>query len=212
MKTKFLLFFAVLFFAAISSNAQITKGKYLLGGSASYYSSSTDNNNSTYLNLQFGKVIKLNTVIGITGSLSASKNNTGNNNYKVYQYSAGIFYRKYKPLVEKLYYFGEADVVFQHGKNYGAYFSNVGQNLFIKSNGAQLNFIPGLSYAVAKKMQLEITMPNLVSVTYARIKTIDSKLPQGVSPQKGNTFSANVNLNSSLINNFGIGFKLLLGK
>ena len=74
MKTKILPFLAVLFFGAISSNAQITQGRYLLGGSASYYNSSTDNNNSGYLNLQFGKVVKLNTVVGITGSLSASKN------------------------------------------------------------------------------------------------------------------------------------------
>jgi len=74
MKTKILLSFALLFFAIINTNAQITKGRYLLGGSASYYNSSTDNNNSGYLNLQFGKVVKLNTVVGITGSLSASKN------------------------------------------------------------------------------------------------------------------------------------------
>ncbi len=212
MKTKILLLFAILFFAAFNSGAQITGGKYLLGGSASYYNSSTDNNNSAFLNLQFGKVIKLNTVVGITGSLSASKNHNGNDVYKVYQYSAGIFYRKYKPILEKLYFFGEVDAVFQHGRNYGTYFYNVGQSLLTNSNGAQLNFIPGLSYGVSKKMQIELTMPNLASVSYARIKTIDSQLPPGVLPQKGNTFLANINLNSSLLNNFGIGFKFLLGK
>jgi len=37
-------------------------------------------------------------------------------------------------------------------------------------------------------------------------------LPIGVSPQKANVFSANINLNSSFLNNFGIGFKFLLGK
>jgi hypothetical protein len=212
MKTKILLSFALLFFAIINTNAQITKGRYLLGGSASYYNSSTDNNNSGYLNLQFGKVVKLNTVVGITGSLSASKNHYGNNGYKLYQYNAGIFYRKYKPLVEKLNFFAEMDAVLQHGSNYGTYFFNVGQNLYTNLNGIQLSFMPGLSYAVTKNLQLELTMPNLATISYASIKTVDSKLPAGVSPQKGNNFSANVNLNANLINNFGIGFKFLLGK
>jgi len=212
MKTKILLSFALLFFTVINTNAQITKGRYLLGGSAAYYNSSTDNSNSAYLNLQFGKVVKLNTVVGITGSLSASKNHYGNNGYKLYQYNAGIFYRKYKPLVEKLNFFAEMDAVFQHGSNYGTYFFNVGQNLYTNLNGIQLSFIPGLSYAVTKNLQLELTMPNLATISYASIKTVDSKLPAGVSPQKGNNFSANVNLNANLINNFGIGFKFLLGK
>lgn len=212
MKTKILLLFALLFFVISNTNAQITQGKYLLGGSVAYYNSSSENYNSGYFNLQLGKVIKLNTVVGITGSLSASKNHNGNDAYKVYQYNAGIFYRKYKPLVEKLYFFGEIDAVFQHGSNYGTYFYNVGQSLFTNSNGVQLSFTPGLSYPVTKNLQLELTMPNLATISYARIKTVDSKLPAGVSPQKGNTFSAGVNLNASLMNNFGIGFRFLLGK
>lgn len=212
MKTKILLSFAILFFAAITTNAQITKGKYLLGGSFSLYSTDNPSNNSAYVNIQFGKVIEENTVIGIIGSLATANNNIGTQGYKVNQYSAGVFYRKYKSLGKNFYFVQEINASFQHSKNYTNYFSNIPQYLNVKSNGAIINYIPGISYAVSKRMQVELTMPNLASVSYAHVKTIDSQLPSGISPQKANNFSANINLNSNFLNNFGIGFKFLLGK
>jgi len=106
----------------------------------------------------------------------------------------------------------EADAVFQHSRGFGNYFDNVGQSLYANSNGVMLSYIPGISYSATRSMQIELTMPNLVNVSFTNIKTVNNRLPQGVSPQKANTFYANVNLNSNLLNNFGIGFKFLLGK
>jgi hypothetical protein len=101
---------------------------------------------------------------------------------------------------------------FQHSRNISSYFLNVDQPLQTNSNGVAISYIPGISYSLNKRWQLELTMPNLATVSYAKVKTIDSKLPPNASPQKANIFSANVNLNSSLLNNFGIGFEFLLGK
>lgn len=212
MKTKILLSVAIFFFATIAANAQITEGKYLLGGSFNYYNSTASNSNSINTIIQFGKVIKENTVLGVIGSVSASKNTFAGSHYSIYNYSAGVFYRKYKPLGKNFYFLQEADAVFQHAHGYGNYFDNVGQSLYANSNGAMLSYIPGISYSATKHMQIELTMPNLANISFTNIKTVNSRLPQGVSPQKANTFSASVNLNSSLLNNFGIGFKFLLGK
>lgn len=211
MKTKILLSFAIFLFTSIAANAQITEGRYLLGGSFSYNNSELNNSNNITSNIQFGKVIKENTVAGVVGSVYASKTHNGNSNYTVYTYSAGVFYRKYKPLGKNFYFLQEVDAVYQHLRGFN-YFYSGSQTLLAKSNGVMLSYIPGISYSVKKRMQIELTMPNLANVSFTNYKTVDSQLPAGVSPQKANDFSANINLNSSLLNNFGIGFRFLLGK
>lgn len=83
---------------------------------------------------------------------------------------------------KNLYFLQEIDASFQHSKNYTNYFSDIPQFLDVKSNGASIIYIPGISYAVSKRMQIEVTMPNLTAVSYAHVKTIDSQLPTNVSP------------------------------
>jgi hypothetical protein len=212
MKTKILLSFAILFFTAITTQGQITEGKYLLGGAFSLYSATNQNSNAVYANIQFGKVVKENTVVGVLGSVAVSNMNYLSSKYKISNYGAGIFYRKYKPLGKKIYFLQEIDALYQHSNDVQTYFLNVDQSLETKTNGFSISYIPGISYAVSKRMQMELTMPNLATVSYTSIKTIDSRLPSGISPKKANSISANVNLNASLINNFAIGFKVLLGK
>lgn len=213
MKTKILLSFVILFFTTITVNAQISEGKYLLGGSFGFNSNDNPASNSVNTNIQFGRVIKENTIVGVIGSLGVSNANyDSSTSYKINLYSAGIFYRKYKPLGKNFYFLQEIDASFQHAKNYSNYFSNVDHYLHSKSNGVSINYIPGICYFVSKRMQIELTMPTLASVSYMHVKTIDSQLPPNLLPQKSNNFSANVNLNSNLLNNFGIGFKFLLGK
>ena len=212
MKTKILLLFAIFFSFAITTKAQITEGKYLLGGSFNLNSATNQNSNSVYTNIQFGKVIKENTIAGIMGSIVVTNNNSSGQRTKVNQYSAGVFYRKYKPLKNNFYFFGEIDASYQTSENTYTYFSTVDQTLYTKSNTAVLNFIPGIAYSITKHLQMELSMPNLAKISYTSIKTIDKSLPSGVDPQKANNISANINLNSSLLNNFAIGFKFLLGK
>lgn len=211
MKTRILFSFAILFFISIASNAQISKGRYLLGGSSTYNNSELNNSNNTTSNIQFGKVIKENTVVGVMGSIYAAKTHNANSELTVYNYSAGVFYRKYKPLGKNFYFLQEVDATYQHSRGFNSFYYD-SQSLLEKSNGAVLSYIPGISYSVMKRMQIELTMPYLANVSFTNYKTVDSQLPAGASPQKANVFSANINLNSSLLGNFGIGFKFLLGK
>ena len=212
MKTKILPAFIVLFFAASTANAQITEGKYLLGGSFGLTSATNQNSNSVSANLQFGKVIKENTVVGIIASIAVSNNKQSGQSTRVDQYSAGVFYRKYKPLNNNFFLFGEIDASYQASNTNYYYFTNVNQTLITKNHGGYISFTPGVAYSVTKHLQMELTMQNLASLYYTHIKTIDSSLPPNVAPQKASNISANVNLNSSLLNSFGLGFKLLLGK
>jgi hypothetical protein len=115
-------------------------------------------------------------------------------------------------LGNNFYFFGELDASWQYSKNVQDYFNNVNQNLNTKSNGATVAFIPGISYSFWKRMQIELSMPNLAYLSFSHITTINSSLPSSTPPQKRDVFSANANLNPSLLANFGIGFRFFLGK
>lgn len=213
MKTKILLSFVIIFFTKSTLNAQINEGKYILGGSASVNSESGQTLNSESTTIQIGKVVKSNTIIGIFGTVSLSKDSSEHALDKSNQFNVGVFYRKYKSLGNNFYFFGEIDVSFQHNKYETDYIDNATptssqhQSIGTKYNGVGLDFIPGISYSICKRMQIELMMPNIASIFYGNNKTY------GISPpQKTNNFSVNANLNSNLLSNFGIGFKFLLGK
>ncbi len=217
MKTKILPALIILLLAATGTNAQITKGKYLLGGSLSYSNSQDVPYNGSPVqksfnsNIQIGKVAKDNTVAGLIFSYSFANN--GIATYKSNQYSAGIFYRKYKPLTKGLYFFGELDAVYDYSRNTQGKFQIGSDASRYTTNGARISFVPGLSYGVCKKLQMELSMPNLLNLSYGRVK--DEKTfatSQDILTSKANNFYANANLNASLLNNFAIGFKFLLGK
>jgi hypothetical protein len=219
MRTKILLLVAILFSVVLVSNAQINKGKYLLGGSLNM-SDLKDNqptvsskSNSFNANIQFGKTIKENTIVGIIVSYGSSNYyypGSFSDTSKSVQYTAGIFYRTYKKLASKFYFFGEVNGVYIHSKN-SAHFNQTEWKTV--SNGGLIDFVPGISYEVCRNMHLELLMPNIISVSYSNIKIYEKV---GASPPvgepNGHSFSFNTNLNSNLLSNFGVGFKFFLGK
>ena len=203
MKAKTLLFFAIFLFVALLSNAQVKQGRALLGGSISYYNASNPMLNSFYSDVQFGKVINNNSVVGIIGSYSTNNYNyTVTSPNKTTGFSVGFFYRKYKYLANNLYFFGELDGSYAYSKNIQRYYNNVSQNLDSKSNGVTVSFIPGISYTIWKRMQLELSMPNIANLGYSHITTIAATLPPAVSPQKQDIFIAGANLNSNAVIQF----------
>lgn len=215
MKIKILPAVAILLFAASSSKAQITEGKYLLGGSAGYSSSKSSvtnpvtKNESANVNIQFGKVIKANTVAGVILSYGFSDIGQG----KINQNGGGIFYRKYKPLAKNFYFFGELDGVYNYSKYKQGIFQ-IGNNASkAKGSAALISFVPGISYTVWNNMQMELSMPNLLSVSYGNVKNESTYIgTTSVLSSKSNSFSANANFNANLLNSFAIGFKFILGK
>ena len=216
MKTRILTSLAILLFAATGTNAQITQGKYVLGGSLGYSNSQGEPNNSTPSQeafnsyIEFGKAFKDNTIAGVILSYSHANITIIN---KANYYSGGVFYRKYKPLTKGLYFFGEADLVYSYSQNIQGKLQIGSEGTRYTQNEVRIIFVPGLSYAVCKWLQMELSMPNVVSLSYNRAKTESTfTSSQQTITSKSNNFNANANLNSNLLNNLGIGFKFLLGK
>jgi hypothetical protein len=232
MRTKILLSIAILSFFCFSAKAQIDSGRIFLGGSVNYnifkstssnpaeYSSNQNENFGT--NIQIGKFIKKNTAVGIIVSYNNSNShnpvNADSNYNKINEFSAGVFYRKYKKLLKNFYFFGELDATYNHS-NYNTAstfssppYSNYSYNISKSpSNGFGVSFIPGISYSLCKKLYMELSMPNLIAVSYAHSTTDNTGgPPSDITHLKGNTFSIGGNLYSYPLSNFGIGFKLLL--
>lgn len=211
MKSKILLSFFVFLYLANTSKAQIQPGKIFLGGSLSYSISTDPETNYFSGNIQAGKVLKDNSVVGIIGSYSSNNiNYTVSFQNKTRSAGVGVFYRKYKGLGHKFYVFGELNVGYSHTKNDTEYYSSASQYLYSKSDLISMYFIPGISYTFYKKMQVELSMPNIAYISYSHSRTLADYLPASVSPQKKNYFNANANLNTNLLSNFGIGFKFFL--
>ena len=217
MKTKILLPLVHIFFTTTAANAQINEGRYLLGGSVSYsHQNDAQNSNAKYnyfySTVQFGKAIKDNTVAGIIASYGNSNNNNSLST-TTNQFSAGVFYRKYKTLAKNLYIFGEGDALYIHSQNtYDNSSTEYSTQRFV-SNGGSVSLIPGISYSVCKRIQIELSMPNFASISYSGTKQeTTSSISNSTSTVNGNSFSVNINLNSAFLSNVGFGFKFFLGK
>lgn len=212
MNTKILLSLALAILIVSAGYSQIQPGKILLGGSVSYNSSnssSPDDWHSFYSYVQAGKVFGDNNVFGIIFTRSSNFYQIQTSENKNRNTGGGLFFRKYKELGKNFYAFAEADAIYQHGKGEQNNFINSSQSL-VTSDAINLNFVPGISYGISRKFQMELVMLNLANLYYQKTKTTDKSLPLSAPPQKRETFGAGINLNSNLLSNFGIGFKFFL--
>jgi hypothetical protein len=216
MKKTFLLSALISLFS-LTLSAQIKKGSVLLGGQISAYHSKTHPSviqseqelNTVNFNISVGKAIKDNAVLGVYGTYAHAKSDNfynGNSNYnsKLDIYKLGVFYRNYKKLAKDFYFFGELGTGYMGSKQID---NNVQGNNPIRytSTGAELYLTPGIAYRVFKKLQLELVIPQIAGMQYEVRKTT----AQG-SVFKQDMFQFNTNLNSSLLNNLGLGFRFVL--
>lgn len=80
MRTKFLLLSAISFLIVFTSHSQINKGRHLLGGSFAIFNAKNPQPYNDYIkneaintNIQFGKIVQNNTVIGVNLSYGYSR-------------------------------------------------------------------------------------------------------------------------------------------
>ena len=85
--------------------------------------------------------------------------------------------------------------------------NNIGETI---KNGVSINLMPGLSYSLTNKVQIELLMPDLIGIGYYNEKT-PNPVPGGQDNIK-KTFSLLTNAEGSLLSSFGVGFKFILGK
>jgi hypothetical protein len=218
----------------LHTNAQITKGKVLVGGQISAGSSKTNilsqpfqnplpnpfptnqtiSNKLAIIGISIGKAIKENKVVGInftTYSFNDRQTNIAfdTTSRKANQYEFGVFYRQYKKIVKDLNFYVQLDAAAFFGKEKITYNSLNPYSLTGKQNGGKLFFSPGVSYAVLKKMQMEISMPNLVGLVFSHAsQTSENPI---VRTSTNDQFSFNTSLSSNnAIGNLSVGFRLVL--
>ncbi len=207
---------------AINATAQIKKGTILLGGQiagasgnnkqANQFTEETVKIKSFVFGTSIGKAIKENNIIGINVGAGFSNyrfrrvgfdssSSTSNS------FNAALFYRKYKKLAKDFYFFGEATGGFGMSKQ-----NNIPSNFPTEYNrktiSTYLSLTPGISYKVFKKMQLEVTLPNIIGAYYSKSKDVETS----TSNSKGysTNFSLNTGLSNQLLSSLSLGFRLFL--
>lgn len=214
MKRKILASIIALVSCSFIVNAQIKEGSVLLGGQARYSTTTYDNvpnqpvpkTHVAGVTVSIGKALKQNTVYGINLSYAnqfQANNWNGSQFYdlKSVGYGAGIFVRKYKPLGKDFYFFGEIQAGYFGIKNSSKTIS--GDNSPIsKTSSVQLALTPGVSYQLLKKLQVEITIPNIAGLSYTTNKN------NGYSVKQHN-FEFNSTLDSFTFSNLGVGFRFV---
>lgn len=219
---KALLGTTVLMLFAFVAEAQISKGKILLGGTLGYSTGSSeadyplpsppyDKQHFVTISPSVGKVIKDNLVLGIVGSyftgLQRSQNQSNETEWKTDGYGGAVFLRRYISLTKNFYFFGQGAAGYSVNKQT----QTTNKQLITESkNGlANLALLPGLSYAVTPKFFVEANLNNLALITYNH-SIFRSFNPNTniIETSKGNSFSVSTSLSGTT--QFSIGFKVLL--
>jgi hypothetical protein len=220
MKQKFLLSLVFVCTFIVSTRAQIGAGSLWLGGGIGFSQSKSDNTinqdqktKSFNISPAVGKAIKENLIAGIRLGYSKNTQESGIANLNDYKttsqsYGGGIFLRKYVPVVNRLYIFGEGTAsYYQNKETRDEMYNSVKTSTESKGWSTGLSFTPGVSYGITKKLQLETGFNSLFSIGYGKSK---SSRPNSPSGNKGTTelFSAGINLENE--STFYLGFRILI--
>lgn len=220
MKQRIVLSLVFVCAFMVTTRAQISKGAVWVGGSIGYNQSKSKMDTTIYksstvnINPGVGIVVKDNLVVGISLLYRQQKtNNYLSKEYEKYEtYGVGLFVRKYFPVINRLYVFGDAGVNYNHTKgsteqtNYPTINKTTSKGWL-----AGVNITPGVSFAVTKKFHLETSLSNLLGVAYATSKTTPV-LPPGSTAKpvssSSDTFTAGLFTDGKA--QFNIGCRFLL--
>jgi hypothetical protein len=217
MKLKCLLSLLALT-CVLTSRAQIEKGSVLTGSNIGYSqgklkyekSVATTKSNTFTISPSVGVAIKENLVAGVrfayskqTQKTTHEPNNTVDVNNK--NYGGGIFLRRYVPLVNRLYVFGEGTAAYTNIKQTSTqtYYNSKNEQK-TKGYSTGLSITPGISYGVSKKFQIEGGFNSLFSATYLKTKSTGTVS----NTQKIDLFSVGIGQDDESM--FYVGFKFVL--
>ncbi len=221
MKKTFLLS-VIAIVASLTVSAQIKKGALLIGGQLSFTGSNSQFINtqrdvkyrSGFYNVAAGLTVKENKAIGVYASYgNFNYDYTNNTNGTVYlnsrgdNYKFGVFYRQYKKLAKDFYLFGQLNTGYTGGKQTDTDLPSNNKTSFTRSGG-ELYLTPGISYRLYKKLHVELSIPELAGVSYFRESRTSAATPS--SDYKQNSFRFNTSLNTTFLDNLGLGFRFIL--
>jgi hypothetical protein len=213
MKRHLLL--AISFLAIVSvSNAQITKGTVLLGGSAgaSTYTtkafSAKEKERGFTVSPSAGFTVKDNHVLGISLTYGHSTKKLSDVQSRNDQFGGSLFYRRYLPLGRNFYFFGNGDARYTFSLSKSA--PDVLYTSRQEQKTASLTLYPGIAYAVSKRFHLEVVMNDLLACGYTETqhKWSAPGEPSNYDHYKSLSFQTNTSLSTNLV----VGFRILLAK
>lgn len=212
---KLFTLIAIAVFTFTSISAQITKGSVLLGGGIGYSKQENKQEGSTiesktsnfYISPAMGIAIKENLIVGGDLAFSSQMQENGSNETTNKYFGAGIYMRKYLPIANRFYIFGQGRI----GANIfdGETIQGTDYISTIKGYNVNAGFYPGISFQVNKKLHLETGFNNLVFVQYENGK-IKAQSLGNVSKATSKSFTVNSSLNN--MSGLYVGFRLLLAK
>jgi hypothetical protein len=195
---------------AYTASSQITTGSTYIGGTISFNNNKEEANNvelksnSFLISPSIGKAIRENLIFGVDLNylrteqefLTAPKLETKG-------YGAGVFLRKYFPIVNRFFVFGHS--------NLGFVITDIDQgtgNTRIEGDGfgVNLGLSPGISYYVGKNLYLEAGFNNLVLIAYNEVKTTQHAANGTTTETKSTDYSLSSSLSNSTDLNIGVRF------
>lgn len=214
MKKITLLSLAIILFASIT-NAQINKGSIYLGGNIGGGTTKFEDSNSPTegkssgfsINPAVGVAIKNNLIVGINLNYTHGKteNFNGSQNNKRNGYGGGIFLRKYYPLSNVFYVFGEGDLGYFYQKWEYLQTPGYGYTGVNKQNSISASLFPGLAIHVTKSFYLETAFSNLIGIVYSNSNFTTNSLGT-TSTGKQKDFSIQSSLTNGSYLNIGVRF------
>ncbi|MBZ4190857.1 porin family protein [Niabella beijingensis] len=205
MKKELFITALALFCFHIISTAQADKGTNLIGGNIYFnnnqYESSGSGRIGTF-QLKAGHAFTSGVIWGVQGGylFLKQKNRDGEATSEQSGFSAGVFNRLYKSLGNDFSLFGESSLGYSSSD-----LKMPSNSAHTRQNVVGLGFTPGLSYKVLDWANIELMLPNILAVSYAKNSTKNND----TSTKTEETFSAKTSLSGSPLNTLGVGFSVM---
>jgi hypothetical protein len=209
MRISTLLAISILISTTLSAQQ---KGNVLVGGMLGFsdYKSESqgtkNNQRSFFFSPSLGKFYANNKMAGVNLNYYHSKFKDSLNSNT---FGAGIFMRQYKPLGKSFFVYAEEGINGYISK-FNDYYSAPAA-IKAKEHSLYLNFNPGLAYAISKKLQMEVALPQLVQVSYTKRKFKNTTLPE---PNENNisNFGISTGFSNWSLGYLSFGIRWLIGK
>jgi hypothetical protein len=188
------------------------KGNIFISGTIGFSKSKTKDPFNDYKQTSFafrpsiGKFYKSNRMMGISFNYYHSKYM---DSLRDHSYGAGFFLRQYQPLGKSFFLFAEEGIN-GYSSKYNYPTTSPGQ-VISKERSINLSVYPGLAYAVNKRLQLELGLPQLLSVNYVK-RIYNNKFNQPATESKYEGFSVDTGFNEYALGYLTFGVQWRIGK